>query len=93
MISQLGKRKSSYISIMGMGKAVTKTLSLAAHFQILNSYKVEVFTRTLEVLDEIYDDDGKDESGNEIAEEDREVKLQSRKLSGVEVRISKLPIA
>ncbi|CDO95195.1 unnamed protein product [Kluyveromyces dobzhanskii CBS 2104] len=70
-----------------MGKAVFKTLSVAAHFEAMGDYKVELFTKTLDVLDEMYTDDGQDEDGNMIDKNDREVKLTPRTLSGVEVRI------
>lgn len=71
-----------------MGKAVFKTLSVAAHFNTMGDYKVDILTKTLDVLDEVFADDGKDEDGNEVSTEDRETELTKRTLSGVEVRIS-----
>lgn len=91
-LSQLEKRKSRYITLLGMGKAICKTLSVASYFSSLNGYKVDILTTTLQVLDEFYTDDGKDEDGNAISNEDREVKLSPRNLSGVEIRISKVEV-
>ncbi|BAO38438.1 ribonucleases P/MRP protein subunit POP7 [Kluyveromyces marxianus] len=87
-LQELGKRKKEYVTLLGMGKAIFKTLSVATHFSSLGDYKVDIFTKTLNVLDEVYADNGKDEDGNDILSEDREVRLSSRTISGVEVRIS-----
>ncbi|QEU61169.1 Pop7 [Kluyveromyces lactis] len=87
-LSNLHRRKSEYITLLGMGKAVFKTLSVAAHFNTMCDYKVDILTKTLDVLDEVFADDGKDEDGNEVSKEDRETKLTRRTLSGVEVHIS-----
>ncbi|CAH00150.1 ribonuclease P/MRP protein subunit POP7 [Kluyveromyces lactis] len=87
-LSNLHRRKSEYITLLGMGKAVFKTLSVAAHFNTMGDYKVDILTKTLDVLDEVFADDGKDEDGNEVSTEDRETELTKRTLSGVEVRIS-----
>ncbi|KAG7726518.1 hypothetical protein KL933_003449 [Ogataea haglerorum] len=43
----------SYIVVRGMGKAISKVTNLALYFDHELGYKVEVFTKTVEVLDEL----------------------------------------
>ncbi|AET40939.1 ribonuclease P/MRP protein subunit POP7 Ecym_7087 [Eremothecium cymbalariae DBVPG len=74
-----------YITLLGMGKAIEKTLSIACHFQEIKKCKVGIKTISTEVVDEIAEDDEEDDEG--IKDEDRENKLQIRKLSGVEIKI------
>ncbi|KAG7811005.1 hypothetical protein KL921_002633 [Ogataea angusta] len=43
----------SYVIVRGMGKAIGKVTNLALHFDHELGYKVDVFTKTIEVLDEL----------------------------------------
>ncbi|KAH3674609.1 hypothetical protein WICMUC_003155 [Wickerhamomyces mucosus] len=80
MLKLLPKKqpKKDYIIINGMGKAISKTLSIALHFQYVEGNKVEILTKTVEVLDEF--DDGN---------EDNDTVLRKRKISAVEIHIFK----
>ena len=82
------KHGSSYVVVLGMGKAVEKTLALGCHFQDQKNKKIEVFTRSIEVLDEVIIEDNVDaESESSIDDDDRETQLKKRTVSGVELRI------
>ncbi|VUC30386.1 unnamed protein product [Clonostachys rosea] len=71
-----GEKGSSTVTVMGTGRAIEKTLSLASWFEQAGDYEVEMRTKTIGTVDDIVveDDDGEDES-------------RVRKLSGLEVSV------
>lgn len=83
-LSNLDRHSSKYVVVLGMGKAIEKTLSLGNHFEVEKSLKVEVFTKSIDVIDEVIDSG---EENSELDEEDRETSLSKRTVSGVELRI------
>lgn len=70
--------------VLGMGKAIEKTLSLGCHFEQQLGKKVDVLTKSVELLDEVSVDDG---DGDSIKDVDRETVLKKRTISGIELRI------
>ncbi|QLG74965.1 hypothetical protein HG535_0H02920 [Zygotorulaspora mrakii] len=90
VLTELDKSSATFVAVLGMGKAVEKTLSLGCHFEEQMGKRIEVLTKTIEVLDEVTEVDSDTASGNqELQEEneDLETILKKRTLSGVEVRI------
>ncbi|SCU87237.1 LAME_0D09296g1_1 [Lachancea meyersii CBS 8951] len=86
-MTQLQRQGAEYVTVLGMGKAVEKTLSIACHFQEEKGKKVVVLTQSVALLDEILADENDDENVEDIEDEDRETVLRKRTVSGVEVRI------
>lgn len=80
LLKELPKKqpKYDYIIVRGSGKAVEKTVSVSLHFKEVERNRVEIFTKTLEVLDEI--DNG---------DEDQDTVLKKRKIPAVEIHIYK----
>ncbi|CUS23930.1 LAQU0S12e03224g1_1 [Lachancea quebecensis] len=91
LMSQLQRHGAKYVTVLGMGKASEKTLAVACHFQEEKGKKVEVLTQSVDVLDEILKCDSVtqsiEEHNSDAEDVDREVELQKRTVSGVEVRI------
>ncbi|CAI4058967.1 hypothetical protein N7582_001253 [Saccharomyces uvarum] len=82
------KHGSSYVVVLGMGKAVEKTLALGCHFQDQKNKKIEVFTRSIEVLDEVIAEQQEGvESESDVDDEDKETQLKKRTVSGIELHI------
>ncbi|KAK6456695.1 Rpp20 subunit of nuclear RNase MRP and P-domain-containing protein [Scheffersomyces xylosifermentans] len=75
-------KKVKYIVVKGMGKAMEKTLSLGVHFE--ENYKVDVFTGSVEVLDEFKINENASDSEDE---DDEETIYKKRMVSYVELRI------
>ncbi|CCD24243.1 ribonuclease P/MRP protein subunit POP7 NDAI_0C05840 [Naumovozyma dairenensis CBS 421] len=88
-IEQLNKTgRSPYVRLMGIGKAVEKTLSIACHFQEEKGRRVDVKTISVDVIDELQYQEDHEEQEEEIEnDEDRETVLKKRSVSGVEVKI------
>jgi len=63
-----------YITVKGMGKAILKTANIGMKFQTDGTYKVDFLTGSVEVLDEIVD-------------EEDESEYKKRMVSYLEVRI------
>lgn len=84
-LADVSKHGAKYVTIMGMGKALEKTLALAAYFNEEKGHKIQIMTKTIKVIDEVKEED--DEIDSNIDEEDEETILKKRTLSGVEVRI------
>ncbi|CAI6096633.1 unnamed protein product [Clonostachys chloroleuca] len=59
-----GEKGSATVAVMGTGRAIEKTLSLASWFEQAGDYEVEMRTKTIGTVDDIVaeDDDGEDES-------------------------------
>lgn len=71
-----------------MGKAVEKTLALGWHFQDQKNKKIEVYTKTIEVLDEVITEGQADiDMESDVEDDDKETQLKKRAVSGVELRI------
>ncbi|SCU94683.1 LANO_0E07668g1_1 [Lachancea nothofagi CBS 11611] len=85
-LRQLKRHGAEYVTIMGMGKAVEKTLAIGCHFQEEKGKKVIVSTQSVDVLDEIAQESAY-ESLEDVEEEDMETTLRKRTTSGVIVRI------
>lgn len=83
-LRDLPKSGSTYVVVLGMGKAIEKTLSLGCHFEQQLGKKVDVLTKSVELLDEVSLDD---EDGDSIKDVDRETMLKKRTISGIELRI------
>lgn len=80
LLKSLDKKQPSvkYVTILGMGAAIQKTLSVGLHFQEEEGSKIEVFTKSVEVLDEFEFDD-----------EDNENSYVKRSVSAIEIHIYK----
>lgn len=89
-LSELQRHGAKYVTLLGMGKAVEKTLALGSYFSQEKGHKVHVMTKTIKVIDELKDVSETQEIVDEeedIDEEDEETFLKRRTLSGVEVRV------
>ena len=65
-----------------------KTLALGCHFQDQKNKKIEVFTRSIEVLDEVIAEQQEGvESESDVDDEDKETQLKKRTVSGIELHI------
>lgn len=77
-----------YVTVLGMGKAVSKTLAVACHFQ--ERTRVQVRTTTVDVLDRIEKSSGPSESNSDSeSESESESELRKRTLTGIELLIYK----
>ncbi|GAV46864.1 hypothetical protein ZYGR_0A04620 [Zygosaccharomyces rouxii] len=79
-LANVNRTGSTYVIVLGMGKAVEKALSLACHFQDQLQKRVEILTKSVDVMDELSNDDDDDPS-------DVDTELRKRTISGVEIRI------
>lgn len=80
LLANLPKKqpKIGYITVLGMGAAIEKTLSIGVFFQSEEGVKVDILTKTVEVLDEFDDEDL-----------DHDTVYRKRKISAVELHIHK----
>lgn len=80
-------KKVKYLTIKGMGKSIEKTLSLGLTYQDKLHYKIDISTKTVEVLDEIKPKaselivDDSDDDDNVPSE------YKTRRTSSVEIKI------
>lgn len=79
-LTNVNKTGSTYVTVLGMGKAVEKALCLACHFQDQSLKRVETLTKSINVMDELSKQDDEDSS-------DADAELHKRTISGVEIRI------
>lgn len=77
-------KKIKYIRVKGMGRAIDKTTSLALHFMTAKAYKVDIYTGTVEVMDEVTTSS---EHRSKDGESDEESLYRTRNASYVEVKI------
>ena len=70
------------VTLLGMGKAISQTLAVACYFQEEKGLRVEVRTKSIDVVDEVTEDDDE-----EIDPRDKETTLKTRTTSGVEVKL------
>lgn len=83
-LRDLPRNGGSYVAVLGMGKAIEKTLSLGCHFEQQLGKRVDVLTKSIEVVDEVAEDASEDVDIRDI---DRETTLEKRTVSGVELRV------
>lgn len=82
---QRGEYKNiKYLRIKGMGAAIPKTTLLALHYKEKKLYRVDLFTGTVEVVDEIK---RASEFETKDGDSDEELTFRTREASCVEVRI------
>ncbi|QLL30877.1 hypothetical protein HG536_0A06920 [Torulaspora globosa] len=86
-LRDLEKNGASYVVVLGMGKATEKTLSLGCHFEQQLGKKVEVLTRTVELVDEVSAESEESIENEDLRDIDRETTLKKRCVSGVELRV------
>lgn len=89
-LDNLEKHGSTYVSVLGMGKAVEKTLSLGCHFEQNKNKRVHILTKTIDLLDEVLQEvENEEEEGQEaeIEDEDKDTILKKRRVCGVELKI------
>lgn len=89
-LADLSKHGAKYATLLGMGKAVEKTLALGTYFSQEKGHKIEILTRTVKVIDELKSMDSQEDGAEEdesVDDEDVETFLKRRTLSGVEIRI------
>lgn len=77
--------KLQRIVLLGMGKAVEKTLSLACYFEQEKGKRVQILTKSIDVIDEVALENT--DEVEIIDERDIETILKKRSVSGIEVRI------
>lgn len=77
-LESIHRSGSSYVAVLATGKAVEKALSLGCHFDEHLKKKVEVLTKSVEVIDEVTEEED---------ECDADTQLKKRTISGVELRI------
>lgn len=97
LVSQLSRHGAKYVTVLGMGAAAEKTLAIGCHFQDSRGCRIEVLTKTVNVLDERTVPEGPGApttpfstgtiSDAESNSDDEITELTERTLSGVEVRI------
>ncbi|KAG0656323.1 hypothetical protein C6P44_005280, partial [Monosporozyma unispora] len=82
-IADLPKHGVKYVTLLGMGKAVEKTLALGTYFSQEKGHKIEIFTRTVKVIDELQAMEAQHDEEEEVSidEEDEETFLKRRTLS------------
>lgn len=82
---QRGEYKNiKYLRIKGMGAAIPKTTLLALHYKEKKLYKVDLFTGTVEVVDEFK---SASEFKTKDGDSDEESTFRTRNASYVEIRI------
>ncbi|VEU24332.1 DEKNAAC105649 [Brettanomyces naardenensis] len=74
-----------YIVVKGMGKAIPKVVNLGIHFKYDKQLHVELYTKTIGVLDEFVPKDNENDDDDE-EEEDDDV-LRKRNVGSVELHI------
>lgn len=76
-------KKIKHIRVKGLGKAMEKVASLAAHYS-KKGYKVDVLTGSIEVTDEIH---RKSEHSTKDDDSDTECDYKKRKISYMELKV------
>lgn len=86
-LGDLQKNGASYVVVLGMGKAIEKTLSLGCHFEQQLGHRVETLTKSVELVDEVLTDREMAVPHDSGEDTDRETMLKKRTVSGVELRV------
>lgn len=90
-IDKMLKICPQYVTVLGMGKAVSKTLAVACYFQE-RMLRVQVRTTTVDVLDKITkssESGNVDSDADSDSDSDPETELKKRTITGIEVLIYK----
>lgn len=75
------------VLVRGTGRAMAKTLNIAAHFQSQLDTRINIRTMTLEAVDDVVvDDDGAEDEGGFVAEEDTRIRMVNCVEVGVSLR-------
>ncbi|CCK68063.1 ribonuclease P/MRP protein subunit POP7 KNAG_0A03830 [Huiozyma naganishii CBS 8797] len=89
-LANLRKNNSKYVSLMGMGKAVEKTLAIGCYFQNEKGNGIDIITKTVEVIDELMEtesmgmhEDAGVQDVEEQSDDDRETFLKKGRLVGL----------
>lgn len=77
-------KKVKYIRVKGMGRAIDKATSIALHYLVKKAYKVDIYTGTVEVVDEV---SGASEYKTKDGDSDDETSFRKKNVSYVEVKI------
>jgi ribonuclease P/MRP protein subunit POP7 len=82
----------NYILVKGMGKSINKVLNIGLHFKYEEKFNVDIFTKSVGVLDEIVEDDNdNDDNDNDgdgdIDDHDDLCSLKKRNVGAIEVKI------
>lgn len=86
LVSRGNLRKScKFITVKGMGKSIEKVINIGLHFKYDENFTVDIFTKSVGVLDEFVD--AHDEENTKADSEDDENLLRKRNVGAVEVRI------
>ncbi|CAB4253657.1 similar to Saccharomyces cerevisiae YBR167C POP7 Subunit of both RNase MRP and nuclear RNase P [Maudiozyma barnettii] len=88
-LNDLDKRKKDpkfqCVVLLGMGKATEKTMALGCYFAEEKGKRLEVRTKSVDVIDEVIAEGNNDDSI--IDDRDRDTSLKKRSLSGIEIKI------
>lgn len=81
-------KKCNHITVKGMGKSIDKVVNIGLHFKFEEKFTVDIFTKSVGVLDEFVDKEvNKGDDYNSDDDEDEESVLRKRNVGAVEVRI------
>ncbi|KAG0683083.1 hypothetical protein C6P40_000466 [Pichia californica] len=81
-------KKTKYITVKGMGKSISKVLNIGLHFKYEEKFTIDIFTKTVGVLDEfVEEDDKKEENKDNNGEDEDDDLLRKRNVGAVEIRI------
>lgn len=91
-------KKTNYITVKGMGKSINKVINIGLHFKFEENFQVDIFTKSVGVLDEFVQIEktedqeqiSKKENGNDgekEEEEEEEELVRKRNVGAVEVRV------
>ncbi|CCE61202.1 hypothetical protein TPHA_0A01180 [Tetrapisispora phaffii CBS 4417] len=90
-LENLDKQAAIYVTVLGMGRAVEKTLSMALYFENTKHKRVEVYTRTVDLLDEVIDESAEESTSTSDSDSDDDehkvTTLKNRKITGIELRL------
>lgn len=81
-------KKDKIILLMGMGKAVEKTLALAYWCQDTVGLDIEITIKSIDVIDSEVTTDKDGDGASDDDDDDTEEILKKRRTSGVEIKIS-----
>ena len=77
LASKHGTREA-FVIVKGMGKAIPKVLNIGLHFKYEKNARLDVYTKTIGVIDE-FKADAKDSNDDD--------ELRKRNVSSIEIRI------
>lgn len=86
-------KKCKFVTVKGMGKSISKVLNIGIHFKYEEKFNVDIFTKTIGVLDEFISDEKNDVQNNNSIDDnfddysDDDSILRKRNVGAVEIRI------